>query len=129
MQRIDRASFFSPQAGRLVDAPRHSSARFGIGDVVRHKLYDFRGVVFDIDPVFANCEEWYQSIPQDVRPRREQPYYHLLAENEDNAYVAYVSQQNLIGDGESGPVDHPSVDQLFEDFRGGRYRLRRGLTH
>jgi heat shock protein HspQ len=129
MQRIDRASFFSPQAGRLVDAPRHSSARFGIGDVVRHKLYDFRGVVFDIDPVFANSEEWYQSIPQDVRPRREQPYYHLLAENEDNAYVAYVSQQNLIGDGESGPVDHPSVDQLFEDFRGGRYRLRRGLTH
>jgi heat shock protein HspQ len=129
MQRIDRASFFSPQAGRLVDAPRHSSARFGIGDVVRHKLYDFRGVVFDIDPVFANSEEWYQSIPQDVRPRREQPYYHLLAENEDNAYVAYVSQQNLIGDGEGGPVDHPSVDQLFEDFRGGRYRLRRGLTH
>lgn len=129
MQRIDRASFFSPQAGRLVDAPRHSSARFGIGDVVRHKLYDFRGVVFDIDPVFANSEEWYEAIPQDVRPRREQPYYHLLAENDDNSYVAYVSQQNLVGDGEGGPVDHPSVEQLFEDFRSGRYRLRRGLTH
>ena len=96
---------------------------------MRHKLYDFRGVIFDIDPVFANSEEWYQAIPQDVRPRREQPYYHLLAENEDNAYVAYVSQQNLVGDGEGGPVDHPSVEQLFEDFRGGRYRLRRGLTH
>jgi heat shock protein HspQ len=129
MQRIERASFFSPQAGRLVDAPRHSHARFGIGDVVRHKLYDFRGVVFDIDPVFANSEEWYESIPKDVRPHRDQPYYHLLAENEDDAYVAYVSQQNLVGDGEGGPVEHPSVEQLFEDFRGGRYRLRRGLTH
>ena len=129
MQRIERASFFSPQAGRLIDAPRHAHARFGIGDVVRHKLFDFRGVVFDIDPVFANSEEWYESIPQDVRPKREQPYYHLLAENGENAYVAYVSQQNLVIDGEGGPVDHPSVEQLFEDFRDGHYRLRRGLTH
>jgi len=129
MQRIERASFFSPQAGRLIDAPRHSSARFGVGDIVRHRMFDFRGVVFDIDPVFANSEEWYESIPQDMRPNREQPYYHLLAENGDSSYVAYVSQQNLVGDGESGPVDHPSVEQLFEDFQSGRYRLRRGLTH
>jgi len=129
MQRIERASFFSPQAGRLIDAPRHAHARFGIGDVVRHKSADFRGVIFDIDPVFANSEEWYEAIPQEVRPTREQPYYHLLAENGENAYVAYVSQQNLIGDGESGPVEHPSVEQLFEDFRDGHYRLRRGLTH
>lgn len=129
MDRIERASFFSPQAGRLIDAPRHSHARFGIGDVVRHRQFDFRGVVFDIDPVFANSEEWYESIPQEVRPTREQPYYHLLAENGESAYVAYVSQQNLVGDGEGGPVDHPSVEQLFEDFRDGHYRLRRGLTH
>lgn len=129
MDRIQRASFFSPQAGRLIDAPRHSHARFGIGDVVRHKQFDFRGVVFDIDPVFANSEEWYESIPQDLRPTREQPYYHLLAENGESAYVAYVSQQNLVGDGEGGPVEHPSVEQLFEDFRDGHYRLRRGLTH
>lgn len=129
MDRIQRASFFSPQAGRLIDAPRHSHARFGIGDVVRHKQFHFRGVVFDIDPVFANSEEWYESIPQDLRPTREQPYYHLLAENGESAYVAYVSQQNLVGDGEGGPVEHPSVEQLFEDFRDGHYRLRRGLTH
>jgi len=129
MDRIDRASFFSPQAGRLIDAPRHAHARFGIGDVVRHRQFDFRGVIFDIDPVFANSEEWYESIPQEVRPKREQPYYHLLAENGENAYVAYVSQQNLVGDGEGGPVEHPSVEQLFEDFRDGHYRLRRGLTH
>jgi heat shock protein HspQ len=126
---MERASFYSPQAGRLVNAPRQTRARFAIGDVVRHRLYDFRGVVFDIDPVFANSEEWYQAIPADVRPSREQPYYHLLAENADSSYVAYVSQQNLVADSEGGPVDHPSVDQLFEDFADGRYRLRRGLTH
>jgi heat shock protein HspQ len=129
MGGMERASFFSPQAGKLVDAPRQTRARFAIGDVVRHKLYDFRGVIFDIDPVFANSEEWYESIPQEFRPAREQPYYHLLAENGDSSYVAYVSQQNLQGDAEGGPVDHPSVDQLFDDFDGDRYRLRRGLTH
>jgi heat shock protein HspQ len=129
MERISRASFFSPQAGRLIEAPRRSHAGFGIGDIVRHKHFDFRGVVFDIDPVFANSDEWYESIPHDIRPDREQPYYHLLAENGENAYVAYVSQQNLVGDGEGGPVEHPSVEQLFDDYKAGRYRLRRGLTH
>ena len=129
MWAMDRATFFSPQAGRLIDAPRRTQARFAIGDVVRHKLYDFRGVVFDIDPVFANSEEWYESIPAEVRPHREQPYYHLLAENGESSYVAYVSQQNLEGDPEGGPVDHPSVAQLFEDYADGHYRLRRGLTH
>lgn len=126
---MDRATFFFPQAGRLIDAPRRMQARFAIGDIVRHRLHDFRGVVFDIDPVFANSEEWYQSIPIDMRPNREQPYYHLLAENGDSSYVAYVSQQNLVEDADGGPVDHPSVSQLFNDYEGGRYRLRRGLTH
>jgi heat shock protein HspQ len=128
-RRKPRASYYSPQAGRLIDAPRRAQARFAIGDVVRHKLYDFRGVVFDIDPVFANSEEWYDSIPKEMQPNREQPYYHLLAENGENSYVAYVSQQNLTNDAEGGPVDHPSVDQLFEDFANGRYQLRHGLTH
>lgn len=129
MDSVDRASFFSRQAGRLVDVPRRADARFAIGDVVRHRNFDFRGVVFDIDPVFANSEEWYESIPVDVRPSREQPFYHLLAENGDSAYIAYVSQQNLVSDSEHGPIEHPSVDELFERFSDGRYRLRRGLTH
>lgn len=126
---MDRASFFSPQAGRLIDAPLRMRARFAIGDVVKHRVHDFRGVVFDIDPVFANSEEWYESIPQNVRPAREQPYYHLLAENDESSYLAYVSQQNLIGDGDSGPVDHPSLEQLFDGFEEGHYLLRRGLKH
>src|SRR3990167_3634052 len=119
----DRASFFSPQAGRDISAPPVSSARFSIGDVVRHRMFGLRGVVFDIDPVFANSEEWYQSTPEDIRPPRDQPFYRLLAENDENSYVAYVSQQNLQSDAEAGPVDHPSLDEMFEGFRNGRYRL------
>ena len=126
---MERAQFFSPQAGKVVEAPPVTHARFAIGEVVRHRLFDFRGVVFDIDPVFANSEEWYNAIPAEVRPHRNQPFYHLLAENEDSSYVAYVSQQNLTDDGDSGPVDHPSLPQLFDDFAAGRYRLRRSLTH
>jgi heat shock protein HspQ len=126
---MERASFYSPQAGRLIEAPRHAAARFAIGDVVRHRYFGFRGVVFDIDPVFANSEEWYQAIPAEVRPVREQPFYHLLAENDEGSYVAYVSQQNLIGDAEGGPVDHPQLAQMFEAFSGGNYRLRRALRH
>ncbi len=113
----------------MIDAPRRTRADFAIGDVVRHKLYGFRGVVFDIDPVFANSEDWFESIPAEVRPKREQPFYHLLAESEDSSYVAYVSQQNLSSDGEGGPVDHPSLPQLFGEYDDGRYRLRPGLTH
>ena len=126
---MNRATYYSPQAGRLIDAPRQTKARFAIGDIVKHRHYDFRGVVFDIDPVFANSDEWYDSIPAEVRPRREQPFYHLLAENEDESYLAYVSQQNLMRDAEGGPVDHPSLAKMFEDFAEGRYRLRQGLAH
>ncbi len=126
---MDRSSFYSPQAGRLIEAPLETRARFAIGDVVRHRLFDFRGVIFDIDPVFANSEEWYESIPKEVRPTREQPYYHLFAENGDSSYIAYVSQQNLTGDSDGGPVEHPNVAQLFEEFAEGRYRLRNRLTH
>jgi len=126
---MDRANYFSPAAGRRIDAPVEAKARFAIGDVVRHKMFDFRGVIFDIDPVFANSEEWYESIPAEMRPSREQPFYHLLAESEDSNYVAYVSQQNLLADSDGGPVAHPSVAELFEDFMDGRYRLRRRLTH
>ena len=64
-------------------------AKFNVGQVVRHRLFAFRGVIFDVDPVFDNTEEWYQSIPEDVRPSKDQPFYHLLAENEETEYVAY----------------------------------------
>jgi heat shock protein HspQ len=126
---MESASFFSPQAGRQITVPHVSEARFAIGEVVRHKLFDFRGVVVDIDPVFANSEAWYESIPEDIRPPRDQPFYHLLAENDESSYVAYVSQQNLDSDADAGPVDHPSLDDMFVGFTDGRYRLRPSLSH
>jgi heat shock protein HspQ len=106
---------------RKIDMP---SARFAIGDVVRHRLFDFRGVIFDVDPVFANSEEWYESIPEDVRPSKDQPFYHLLAENAESSYVAYVSQQNLLPDDSDEPVDHPALATMFDGLKGGRYQLR-----
>ena len=110
-------------------APVVSHARFGIGDVVRHRIFDFRGVIFDVDPVFSNSEEWYQAIPEEIRPRKDQPFYHLLAENGESSYTAYVSQQNLVTDESDEPVDHPSIPGLFEPFSEGRYRLRREMRH
>ncbi|MEM9968256.1 MAG: heat shock protein HspQ [Pseudomonadota bacterium] len=98
-------------------------AKYHLGQVVRHKKHPFRGVIFDVDPEFANTEEWYQSIPADSRPIKQQPYYHLLAENEQSYYVAYVSEQNLVEDHQSGPVDHPDVSDLFGPFTDGSYPL------
>ena len=105
------------------------SAQFGIGEVVRHRLLDFRGVIFDVDPEFANSEEWYDSIPEAIRPARDQPFYHLLAENSGSSYIAYVSQQNLVPDQDGGEVDHPGINGLFDRFTEGRYRLRNKLRH
>ncbi len=110
-------------------APPVAHARFSIGEVVRHRLFDFRGVVFDIDPVFANSEEWYQAIPEDVRPAKDQPFYHLLAENAESSYIAYVSQQNLLADTLGEPIDHPAIPGIFGGFTEGRYQLRPERRH
>ena len=114
------------KAAFTVDKMVIRQAKFGLGDVVRHRLFPFRGVVVDVDPEFANTEEWYQSIPEDVRPSKDQPFYHLLAENEENYYGAYVSEGNLLPDAENGPVGHPQVTEAFDDFDGSRYPLRTG---
>ena len=111
------------------ELPAIAHARFSIGDIVRHRMLDFRGVIFDVDPVFANTEEWYQSIPEGIRPRKDQPFYHLLAENAESSYVAYVSQQNLVVDESDEPVEHPAINGLFDAFADGRYRLRRQHRH
>ncbi len=99
------------------------SAKFSIGQVVRHRKYSFRGVIFDIDPVFENSEEWWMAIPEENRPSREQPFYHLLAENENSYYVAYVSEQNLLPDESGEPVGHPDVPAMFGALDNGRYRV------
>ena len=118
---VARSGAVTPQ----IDIP---VARFAIGEVVRHRLFDFRGVVFDVDPQFANSEEWYQAIPEDLRPSKDQPFYHLLAENAETNYVAYVSQQNLLLDDSEEPIDHPAIATMF-DREDGRYRLRPDLRN
>lgn len=112
-----------------VPMPVVAHATFAIGDVVRHRVFDFRGVVFDVDPVFANTEEWYAAIPEDIRPRKDQPFYHILAENGEETYIAYVSQQNLLVDETEEPVDHPAIGGLFDQFADGRYRLKPEHRH
>ncbi|MHA6644548.1 heat shock protein HspQ [Mesorhizobium sp. A623] len=105
------------------------TAKFSIGQVVRHRLFAFRGVVFDVDPEFANTQEWYDAIPADVRPRKDQPFYHLLAENSETEYVAYVSEQNLLEDDTGEPVRHPQIREMFEKTPDGRYAPRGQLRH
>lgn len=102
-------------------------AKFGIGQVVRHRRYPFRGVIFDIDPVFANTEEWWLAIPEDLRPRKDQPFYHLLAENSESEYVAYVSEQNLLLDASGDPLRHTQIPEYFDRTDDGRYKSR-GLS-
>jgi heat shock protein HspQ len=99
-------------------------AKFRVGQIVRHRFFPFRGVIFDVDPVFANTEEWYQAIPEEIRPAKEQPFYHLLAENAETEYIAYVSEQNLLPDESDEPVRHPQVRDLFGSFESGFYRSR-----
>ncbi|WP_417683852.1 heat shock protein HspQ [Roseibium sp.] len=104
-------------------------AKFKIGQVVRHRVYPFRGVIFDVDPTFNNTEEWWNAIPEDVRPTRDQPFYHLLAENEETEYVAYVSEQNLIPDITGEPIRHPQVHEIFEEQDDGSYLPRTVEIH
>ena len=120
------APYFRPMEQKKSSA---LEARFGLGQIVKHRVYPFRGVVFDVDPEFDNTEEWYQSIPEDVRPRRDQPFYHLFAENDESEYVAYVSEQNLLPDEENGPVRHPQVNEVFSKFDGQRYVTYEGMSH
>jgi heat shock protein HspQ len=105
------------------------SAKFAVGQVVRHRFYPFRGVIFDIDPVFANSEEWWQSIPKEIRPVKDQPFYHLLAENAETEYIAYVSEQNLLPDETREPLRHPQLGELFSEDEDGTYRARFLHTH
>lgn len=109
--------------------PHMKTAKFHIGQVVRHRIFPFRGVIFDVDPQFANTEEWYEAIPAEVRPRKDQPFYHLLAENEETEYIAYVSEQNLLDDTTGEPVRHPQLKEMFDRTSDGRYAPKAIARH
>ena len=101
-----------------------AEAKYHLGQIVRHKKHPIRGVVFDVDPEFSNTDEWYASIPEEARPVKDQPYYHLLAENDQSYYIAYVSEQNLVADISGDPVDHPDIEDIFGPFENGAYPLQ-----
>ena len=127
--RFDHLGSSTPDAlpdGHLVVS---QVAKFAIGQVVRHRIFPFRGVIFDVDPEFSNTEEWWLAIPEDVRPAKDQPFYHLLAENDQSSLVAYVSEQNLLPDDTGEPVGHPHTSVLFAGFENGHYLLRPHITH
>ncbi len=100
------------------------TAKFQIGQIVRHRFHPFRGVIYDVDPTFSNTEEWWLAIPEEMRPRKDQPFYHLFAENDQTTYIAYVSEQNLVLDEDPAPVSHPSVHEVFARLVDGKYELR-----
>ena len=104
-------------------------AKFYLGQVVRHRLFPFRGVVFDVDPQFSNSEEWYQAIPEEMRPRKDQPFYHLLAQNAETEYIAYVSEQNLVPDESDEPIRHPQLFELFCQRADGTFVPKASLLH
>lgn len=106
-----------------------TTAKFHIGQVVRHRFFPFRGVIFDVDPEFSNSDEWWLSIPEHIRPRKEQPYYHIFAENEESEYVAYVSEQNLLEDDSGKPLRHPQIGEMFNNMNGGRYAIRKEFAN
>lgn len=104
-------------------------AKFQIGQIVKHRVFPFRGVIFDVDPVFANTDEWWNAIPESIRPRKDQPFYHLLAENDQIEYVAYVSEQNLLNDDSDLPIRHPQVAEFFGAPVDGVYSIKERVSH
>nr|VFJ70562.1 MAG: heat shock protein HspQ [Candidatus Kentron sp. FM]VFJ71026.1 MAG: heat shock protein HspQ [Candidatus Kentron sp. FM]VFK18534.1 MAG: heat shock protein HspQ [Candidatus Kentron sp. FM] len=108
---------------------KDTTAKFSIGQIVRHRHFPFRGVIFDVDPIYMNTEEWYESIPPEVRPHREQPFYHLLAENDETTYIAYVSEQNLQVDDTGEPCRHPQISEMFGEWKDGRYLWPQRITN
>ena len=112
-----------------MDEDRERTAKYGIGQVVKHRRYPFRGVIYDVDPVFGNTEEWWLAIPEEVRPRKDQPFYHLFAENAETEYVAYVSEQNLLPDNSGEPVRHAQIGEMFDHLPDGRYERKHAARH
>ncbi len=126
MRLLSRAHSEGTASG-VIDKPRQ--AKFKIGQIVRHRIHPFRGVIFDVDPTFSNTDEWYESIPVEMRPAKDQPFYHLFAENEVTEYIAYVSEQNLLPDTSGDPIRHPQVDEVFDKDVEGNYRVKRSGLH
>jgi heat shock protein HspQ len=94
------------------------TSRFGVGDVVHHKMFDYRGVVIDVDPLFMLTDEWYETVAHS-RPPKDEPWYHVLVDR--TTQNTYVAERNLEPDDTGEPIMHPLLDSRFDRFEGGRY--------
>ena len=95
-----------------------AQAQFSIGDLVHHKLFDYRGVVVDVDPRLMLSDEWYETMARS-RPPKDQPWYRVLVHN--STHETYVAEQNLEADPSGEPVRHPLIEACFQSFSDGRY--------
>jgi len=95
-----------------------TSTRFSVGELVHHRLFDYRGVIFDVDPIFQGTEEWYREVAKS-RPPKDKPWYHVLVN--DALHTTYVAERNLEPDERTAPINHPLVEQIFNRFENGRY--------
>ncbi|NQX88998.1 MAG: heat shock protein HspQ [Halioglobus sp.] len=102
--------------GTVTDIHR---ACFGIGELVSHKMFDYRGVVVDVDATFQATDEWYETVAKS-RPPKDKPWYHVLVDGGDHS--TYVAEQNLEADTSKSEVNHPMVPEFFDKFEAGRYR-------
>lgn len=101
------------------------NARFSIGQLVHHRLFGYRGVVYDVDPVFMGTEEWYEQVARS-RPPKDQPWYHVLVHGAD--HTTYVAERNLEPDDSGEPIAHPALDMFFSGFRDGEYVAARATN-
>ena len=129
MRRPGRGCFKNPARTAISSGMKPRVAKYGLGHVVKHRVFPFRGVVFDVDAEFNNTEEWWLAIPEEIRPSKDQPFYHLLAENAESEYVAYVSEQNLLPDTSGEPLRHPQISDVFERDEAGAYRIRISIAN
>lgn len=100
----------------------HGHAGFTIGQIIHHRLFDYRGVIFDVDPVFQGDEEWYQNVAR-TRPPRDRPWYHVLVDGDYR--ITYVAERNLESDDSGNPVHHPALNEFFTAFDNGSYVSRK----
>lgn len=97
---------------------RFTSIKYSIGELVHHRMFDYRGVIVDVDPVFQGTEEWYQAVAKS-RPPKDKPWYHVLVDGSNQS--TYVAERNLELDSETAPINHPMVEHFFSGFENGKY--------
>ena len=100
---------------------KEKRAHFYIGQLVQHKLFGYRGVVFNVDAEFSGDEHWYEEVAQS-RPPKDKPWYHVLPSGQQ--HTTYVAERNLEADGVDSPIEHPLIATFFDDFVDGEYVIR-----